>query len=89
MASTPWAKSGLLYELYRDNWGKPQTALVAHAPTLLMNPCEMTESIVKRETQRDAENALREFGALFMDSGSSDFFPTDVIEACIDDAITL
>ena len=86
IASTPWAKSGLLYDMFNKNWGHPKTALVAHAPTLLMNPSDMTRALVAREMARDPENAAREFGAMFMASDTSDFFPIDLIEACIDDA---
>ncbi len=84
VVSTPWAQSGLLYDMYRENWGHPRTALVAHAPTLLMNPSDFTRALVEREYARDAESAAREFGAEFLASGTSDFFPVDLIEACVD-----
>ena len=38
LESTPWLEAGLTYELDRDNFANPTTALVAHAPTLLMRP---------------------------------------------------
>lgn len=86
VASTPWAKSGLLYDLHAENWGHPKTALVAHAPTLVMNPSDMARTLVEREMARDPDNAAREFSAEFMASGTTDFFPSDLIESCVDAA---
>jgi hypothetical protein len=80
IASTPWAETGLLYELWRDNYGQPTTALVAHAPTILMNPSKAEE--VARETLRDPINAAREFGAEFMSAGAGQFFDSHSIEVC-------
>lgn len=80
VASTPWAQGGLLYELHRDNWSRPTTALVAHAPTLLLNDSPMTRGIVERERQRDPDNARREFDAQFMTSGTTLFFDGPIID---------
>lgn len=74
VASTPWAQAGLLYELHKRNFGKPETALVAHAPTLVMHDSPMTREIVAREEARDPDNAKREFGAAFMTGGTTVFF---------------
>ncbi len=84
VASTPWAQAGLLYELWRDNFGKPKDALVAHAPTLTLHDSEMTRGIVARERSRDPDNARREFDAEFMTSGTTVFFEA----ACVDAAVT-
>jgi hypothetical protein len=84
VASTPWAKSGLLYDLYKNNFGKPDTAIVAHAPTLVLHDSPMTRAIVEREMKRDPENAAREFGAEFMASDATTFFSDDIIEASVD-----
>ena len=65
LGSTPWAKSGLLYEFYRDNYGKPTTCLVAHAPTLLLNDNPTTRSVVEME-RIDNLDALR---ARFVEEG--------------------
>lgn len=61
--STPWARSGLLYDLWRCNWANPTTALAAHAPTRLLRTDPDVLAIVAREEQRDPENALIEYGA--------------------------
>lgn len=89
IASTPWAEAGLLYDLYSVNWGKPSTALVAHAPTLVMQNNQFTQDIVSREYERDPDNAEREFGAKFMKGGTTLFFEPTAIEAAIDLTITL
>lgn len=87
VASTPWAKTGLLYELYKANFGNPKTALVAHAPTLLMHSSEMTRTLVAREYARDEVNADREFGASFLSSAIEDLFSEDLLMACVDPTI--
>lgn len=81
LASTPWAESGLVYEFHRDNFGKPSTALVAHAPTLVLNDAPYTRDIVAAERKRDPENAAREYDAKFMTGGTTVFFEPSLIEA--------
>jgi hypothetical protein len=89
VASTPWAETGLLHELFIGNHGKPTTAIVAHAPTLTLNDVPYTRSIVEAEYVRDPENAGREFGALFMKGGTTLFFPPDLIESMVDDTLSV
>lgn len=81
--STPWTAAGLVYETYSENWGAPKTALVAHAPTLLMRPDARTRSIVERERQRDPDNAVREFDAQFASGGTTFFFDPSAIDRCV------
>lgn len=83
VASTPWAEAGLLYELHKRNFGKPDDALVAHAPTLVLHDSPMTRAIVERETARDPDNAAREFEARFMTSGTTVFFESSTIDAAL------
>lgn len=85
LGSTPWAKAGLLYEFYRDNYGKPTTALVAHAPTLTLNDQPETRAVVEMERKRDPDNAKREYDAIFMESGTTIFFESTVIDAALTD----
>lgn len=87
--STPFAESGLLFELFRDNHGKPETALAIHAPTLLLRSDPHTASYVERERKLDPDNARREFDAEFMSSGSSAFFNSRAIDLAIDHGLTL
>ncbi len=85
VASTPWAQAGLLYELWRDNFGKPKDALVAHAPTLALNDSKETREYVERAERSDPDNARREFGAQFMASGTTVFFETVAVDAAVTD----
>lgn len=80
--STPWAETGLLYDLFQANWGKRHdTALAVHAPTLLLYDSETNRRIVERERARDPDNARREYDAEFMTSGTSVFFEPSLLDA--------
>lgn len=84
IASTPWAESGLLYDLYTDNHGKPSTALACHAPTsLLREGHQHILDEVERERSRDPESTAREFDAEFLPSGTGQFFDRASIEAAM------
>lgn len=83
IASTPWAQAGLLYEMHKRNFGKPDDALVAHAPTLVLHDSEMTRATVERERLRNPDNAAREFDAKFMTTGTTVFFETASIDAAL------
>lgn len=85
VASTPWATSGLLYELYTRNFGAPKDAIVAHAPTLVMHDSPMTRTIVERSRQTDPDNARREFDAEFMTGGTSVFFEESSLASAVTD----
>lgn len=85
VASTPWAQAGLLYELYRDHWGKGTDVVVAHAPTLLLNDSETTRAVVSAETQRDPDNAAREYGAEFLSAATTLFFDGAALDAALDE----
>ncbi len=87
--STPWAESGLLFEMFRRNHGSPVDALAAHAPTLLLRDDAHTRSLVERERERDPDNALREFDAQPMSAGASDFFDPQAIALCTDEDLPL
>ena len=71
------------YQLWRDNFAKPETALVAHAPTLLLNDRPAERSVVEYETKRDPDNAAREYGAKFMTTGTTFLFESHTIEAAV------
>lgn len=87
VASTPWAQTGLLYNLWKD---KPEGTLVVHAPTLVLHDSELTRDIVAREEARDPDNAAREYGAKFMTSGTTVFFePASIDEALTDEPFEL
>ncbi len=87
--STPWAESGLLHKFWKENFGEPNTALVAHAPTLTILDNEETRALVARERKNDPVNAAREFDAKFMGADAAAFFDPRAIEASIDDELVL
>lgn len=61
LISTPWPVETLMGEMFRNNWGKPKTALAIKAPTLLVrgDDPDIVE-LVNDELARDPENAKRE-----------------------------
>ncbi len=87
--TTPWVEAGLVYELFEANHGDPQTALVAHAPTVLLRDDARTRSMVARETTRDPDNAAREFGAEFMTGGAGLFLDSAAVDSSVDEEIIL
>ncbi len=89
VSSTPFAETGLLFDLFTANHGDPHTCLAAHAPTTLLRDDARTRSMVERERERDPDNALREFDAQFMASGAGLFFDANAIEKAVDRTIAL
>lgn len=86
VSSTPWAEAGLLYELHRDQFGAPKSALVVHAPTVLLRPSERAR--VDAEYQRDPVNAERELGAEFFSAGTGQFFDGQAVDDARDEGRT-
>ncbi len=83
IVSTPWARSGLLFDLFDENHGRPASCLAAHGPTLVMRAGDPSiEAIVERERRRDPGNAAREYDAIFTDSSASLLSSADV-QACV------
>lgn len=79
--STPFLPSGVLYEFFESDYGKPKNALVAHAPTHLLNPSPHILEQIASERERDPENAKREFDAEFVSGGLSNYFDPEVIKS--------
>lgn len=84
LSSTPWLDSGVLYTLWENEFGRPTTALVAHAPTLVLRPHDPhTREVVEGEFKTDPENARREFGAEFGTGSPADWFDKAQLRACV------
>lgn len=83
--STPWARSGLLYELYRENFGHPVGALVSHAPTGMLRTDDKILGYVAREYARDPENAAIEFGAQFGAASATQWLDPEALERAVDE----
>ena len=78
--STPYSKSGVLYDDYVKRHDLPET-LVWQAPTSMMNP-SIPKMFLERERKKDPEAYRREYLAEFTDSVSAAFRREDV-EACV------
>jgi hypothetical protein len=87
LSSTPWLDAGVLYTLWETEFGKPQTALVAHAPTLVLRPTNAgIRATVEGEYKTDPENARREFGAEFGTGNSADWIDRISLRRCVREA---
>lgn len=64
MLSSPYARRGLLWERFRDDYGKPSPCLVWRAPTLTMNPL-VDPAVVERAYRDDPVAAAAEWGGEF------------------------
>lgn len=81
VASTPFVRSGKLYELHRDNHGKDtDQCLSVHAATRTLRVDPDILEMVEEEYKHDPENAEREFGAVFPEAGSTLFFSEGELE---------
>lgn len=86
VSSTPWAEAGLLYDLFKANYGEPKSCIAVKAPTRLMRTDDPAIlRMVQRETERDPENAEREYEAEFMTRGAGLFFDGVAIDQAVEE----
>lgn len=84
LMSTPWSESGLLFDLYKENYSHPKWAIAAYAPTSLMRAGdEKVLGLVEQERARDPINAQREYDAEFLPSTANRFFDSRALERAI------
>jgi ribosomal protein L37AE/L43A len=80
--SSPYSKTGPLYENFRENFGKNESPiLVWRAPSRLMNPM-LSAEVVERALARDRAAASAEFLAEFRDDIGG-FLSIEEIERCV------
>jgi hypothetical protein len=80
--SSPYRKSGLLYQKFRDHYGKDDSKiLVIKAPTRLLNPL-IDQSIIDEAMLDDPAAASAEWMAEFRDDISA-FVTREAIDACV------
>jgi len=90
LSSTPWLESGLLYTMWRDNYGHPKVALCAHAPTYLMRSNDkIVLDKIDRARLLNPKNAIREFDAQFGATSSGLFFDQDLVRACLQTSVII
>ena len=79
--SSPHARRGELYALYKKHYGPTgdPLILVAQAPSRTMNP-SLSENVVRRAVERDAIAAAAEYGAEFR-SDVANFIDREIIMA--------
>ncbi|WP_407186704.1 hypothetical protein [Bradyrhizobium centrosematis] len=86
VASSPYAKRGILYEAYRDHFGKDgDPALVWQADTRTMNP-SVPQSEIDEAYAADPATASAEFGAQFRNDIES-YISLDAVLACVSEGI--
>lgn len=79
LISSPFGPSGLLYDLWRHSFGKPDRYLVVHAPTRALNPSFPAET-VDAIRKRTPDVAAREYDAQWIDADTA-FFDGSLIDA--------
>ena len=77
--SSPYAKRGELWRVYRQHYGEPSPVLVAQAPSRALNP-GLPERVVDEALARDQEAARAEYLGEFR-SDVAAFIQRDTVEA--------
>jgi hypothetical protein len=81
IASSPYARRGVLWDTYRRWFGKPGGPLVWQADTRTMNPT-VPQSFIDDETEKDPASAAAEYGGLFRTDIES-FISREAIDASV------
>jgi hypothetical protein len=83
IASSPYAKRGVLWETHRKHFGKngDPRILVAQGASRDFNP-SLPQSVIDRAMERDRAHASAEFLAQFRNDIDS-FVPLEVVSACV------
>jgi hypothetical protein len=82
LASSPYAKKGLLYNQHKRHFGKDNArVLVWKASTLEMNP-RIDPTIIQEAYEDDPEAASAEYGAEFRNDIAA-YVTREVVEACV------
>jgi hypothetical protein len=78
--SSPWAKSGLLWQKYRRHYGQPGSVLVWQSSTAVMNP-SLSAAVIDDALDDDPEAAASEWSGLFR-SDLESYVSMAVLEQC-------
>ena len=80
-ASSPYRRTGPLWNAFRNHWGHPSPTLVWRAPTTTMNPAAPADEIARAYTE-DPQRAAAEYGAEFRQDLAA-FVDREVVEAAV------
>jgi hypothetical protein len=85
LASSPYAKSGVLWDVYRKHYGATGDALtlVAHGPSRTFNQT-LPQRVIDRALEKDRAKASAEYLAEFR-SDIEGFAQLEIVEACVGD----
>jgi hypothetical protein len=85
LASTPWLRAGLTWDLFDANYGKTNAPVfVAKAPTARMRTDSYSLlASIEAERRRDPVNASREFGADWLAQAAGNLYGTELLERSI------
>ena len=83
--SSPYKKSGLLYDKWREHYGKNGDVLVTRAPSMTMNPL-LDAKEIEREIERDPAKGRAEWLAEWRDD-LSNFLDRTLIESAVDHGV--
>lgn len=81
VASSPYAKRGVVWDAFRKHFGKDGPVLVWRADTRTMNPT-VPEELIAEAYERDPASAAAEYGAEFR-SDVETFIAREVVEALV------
>lgn len=84
--SSPYARRGVLYDVWAQHFGKPSDVLVVQAESRTMNP-SLPQSVVDRAYSEDPASAAAEYGAQFR-SDVEGFLQPEWIDRAIESGIT-
>lgn len=87
--STPWIQRGLLYNRFKENFGHPITAVVAHCPTLVLLDTPRNRFAIDNARRDDPERAIREYDAEFVSGAVEQFFEPAWIDRSIDNNLLI
>jgi hypothetical protein len=79
--STPYSRTGVLYEQWRTHWGQADGPLVWRAATEVMNPT-INRGLIGRAVAKDPEAARAEWQAEWRQDIAA-FLPEEVVQTCV------
>ena len=83
-ASSPYARRGVMWDAWRQHYGKESPVLVWKAPTRTMNP-RVPQRVIDEAMERDPASAAAEYGANFRVDVET-FISREVVDAaCVPD----